>query len=451
MNQENNFNTLNNSSGGLNNNLQPPMQPTNQTVTNQPTPVMPQPMSNQAMPNNMNGQYPVNNMPMNNQTVQPQPYYNNMPNQPKKSNKTLFIVLALVAVVILIAAIVGGIFLFKGKGSIVGKANLSKPDSVAKAYVNALIKKDYKEAKKYIYIPKDGFVNDDDYLDYITRQEYTKEVVDKNIESVTEVRLASEQAEYSVLTRGEDKVGYTVTIPLVLNDGKWYINEEKLYTKNWKFSVPGGTKVLIDGEEVDKKLISGKEETFDVYTLPAIAKESKHFAFENNLGKLESDITATGDGKVVKINMELKDEELVTKAREFIKTAWNDMAASALAKKDLSVIRKYFDDSVDSDTINIYYKNMASLYKATASKNKNIRMTQIIERKGSSNYINSNDIIALNFGYTVNWTWAYLNGFNYTMNRYSHMRLKVDGDSFKIYQVTDEKIFSWLNNFTKDF
>lgn len=388
---------------------------------------------------------------MNNQVVQPEPYYNNVANQPKKSNKTLFIILGVVAAVVIMIAIVGGIFLLKGKGSIGGKTNLTKPDSVAKAYVDALIKKDYKEAKKYIYIPEGGFVNEDDYLDFITRQEYSKSVIDKKIESVTENRLASDTAEYSVLTKGEDKVGYTVTVPLILNDGKWYINESTIYAKDWKLSVPGNTKVTIDGEEVDKKFITGKDGNSDLYVLPAVAKESKHFVFKNDLGELEKDITATSDGNTVKIEMELKNEELATKGREFVKTAWNDMLAAAASKKDISEIRKYFDDSIDADTINVYYKNIANMYTGSSGyKNVNIKMTQIVPKKDSLDFISTNDVITLYFGYTVNWTWSFMKS-NHSMDRNSSIRLKIDGDSFKIYQITDEKLFSWLNQFTNEF
>lgn len=469
MNPENNFNAnnndaLNNDINSMNN--QPDTQMNNnateiQTPQNNPveTPVaQPQPMMNQQVEQNY--QQPMNNMQpnnvampmnnqyqMNNQVVQ-QPYYNNV-NQPKKSNKTLFIILGVVAAIVLITAVVGGIFLLSG--IVGGKANLSKPDSVAKAYVNALIKKDYKEAKKYVYIPEGGFVNDDDYLDFITRQEYTKTVVDKKVESVTELRLASDTAEYSILTKGEDKLDYTVTVPLVLNDGKWYVNETNLYAKDWKLTVPGGTKVTIDGEEVDKKYITGKEGNYDLYVLPAIAKESKHFELKNDLGQLESDITATNDGKTYQIDMEIKNAELVTKAHEFIKKTWNDIITAAAAKKDLSEIRKYFDDSIDTDTINVYYKNMAGMLSESSGKITNLKMTNVVARKDALNYVSTNDVITLNFGYTVNWTWVFLGNNNYSMDRYSSVRLKVDGDSFKIYQVTDDKIFSWLNQFTNDF
>lgn len=429
-------------------------------ITTTPTPVVPevpvqQPETTPVMPQQMNTMQPNNQLPdmnnqyqMNNQVVQPQPYYNNVAVQPKKSNKTLFIVLGVVAVVIALAAIVGGVFLLKGV--LGGKTNLSKPDSVAKAYVEALIKKDYKKAKKYIYIPEGGFVNDDDYLDFITRQDYTKSVVDKNIESVTEVRLASDTAEYSVLTKDKDKVGYTVTVPLVLNDGKWYINESTIYAKDWKFSVPGDTKVTIDGEEVDKKYITGKEEIYDVYVLPAIAKESKHFTFKNDLGQLEQDITATSGGNI-KIQMELKNEELVTKAREFVKTMYNGMLEAANANKDVSEVRKYFDGSIDTDAISTYYKNMANLYTGSSGyKNVDIKMTQIIQRKDAQNYISANNVITLNFGYSVSWMWTLMKT-DRSMDRYSSIRLKVDGDSFKIYQVTDENLFKTLNYFTNDF
>lgn len=414
-------------------------------VTPTPTPVQPV--------NNMGTQTPVNNvvMPnnMNGQVIQQQPYYG-VPAQPEKSNKTLFIILGVVvAVIVLIAVVVGGIFLFKVKGS---KANFSKPDSVAKAYVIALTKKDYKEAKKYVYIPEGGFVSDNDYLDFITRKEYAKVVVDRSVDTVTENRKASEEAEYTIATKDGDEAVYNVTVPLILKEGKWYINEANLYVKDWKLSVPGGTKVTIGGEEVDKKFITTKEGTYEVYVLPAIAKESKKIKLKNDLGELEKDMTPTSDGNTVKIEMELKNDELVNKAREYVKNTWNSISTAAEANKDLSEIRKYFDDSIDTDTINIYYKNMATMFKGSSGyKNINLKMTSIIARPETINYISANDVISLNFGYTLNWTWNFSMGGPRDMHRYSSIRLKTDGDSFKIYQVTDEKLFSWLNNFTHDF
>ena len=82
--------------------------------------------------------------------------------------------------------------------------------------------------------------------------------------------------------------------------------------------------------------------------------------------------------------------------------------------------------------------------------NKDYVMTATTNGNDSS-YVLSDDIITINFGYGLNWNRASDNG-KYTeakdMTRYSKIRLKIDGESFKIYEVPDVKLFSYSNSYT---
>ena len=58
--------------------------------------------------------------------------------------------------------------------------------------------------------------------------------------------------------------------------------------------------------------------------------------------------------------------------------------------------------------------------------------------------------IALNFGYKLTYSWTFTNDIR-EMTRYSKISLKVDGDSFKIKEVLDADLFSYSNQYTKDY
>ena len=84
----------------------------------------------------------------------------------------------------------------------------------------------------------------------------------------------------------------------------------------------------------------------------------------------------------------------------------------------------------------------------------NYSLTKIIDNKDDPNMVLSDELIKLNFGYTLKWRWKYRganSAVRMSMNRYSSVTLKVVGDSFLIHDVEDSGLFNYASQYTRDF
>lgn len=388
-----------------------------------------------------------------------------MENKEKKkmSKSTIILIIVAAAVVFLTIMLVGGTFTLNKLGIIhlsFGRDayEAKTAENEARNFVNALMKSDNKKAFKCVDVVESDFITKDDLENNLPKTKYQDIIGSKGkITSVTSGEGLTTKTVYVTVSYGMglNKEVKSVTVKCKLNDNnRWKVDLSDICVKDWKISAPGGCKITIDGKEVDEKYKIESDNLYDNYKIPAILDSEKEVKIiTNSFGESTQKVTPSSSSISKKIEMEPNDET-VKSAYEFVKNTWNAMYNEYVAGSDVSNVKKYFDSSVSDEVINSCYKKaFDSLTNASSTyKNTDFVMTNIVDRKSSQNYVSTNEIITLNFGYTLNWNYnSSSSSFPRTMNRYSSIRLKKDGDSWKIYNVTDTRLFSYSSQYTKNF
>ena len=388
-----------------------------------------------------------------------------MENKEKKKMSKTAIILIIVgaALAFLLIAAVGGVFTLNKLGFIhlsFGRDayEAKTANDEARNFVNALMKSDNKKAFKCVDVTESDFVTKEDIENYLPKTKYQDIIGLKGkITNVTSGDGLTSRNVYVTISSGfgESRDTKSITVKCVLNDdNRWKVDLTEAYVKDWKISVPGGSTVTIDGKKVDDKYKTESKTLYDNYTIPAIVKSEKEVKISTeSFGEHTEKVTPSSSSSARKIEMAPNDET-INSAYEFVKNTWNAMYKEYVAGSDVSSVAKYFDSSVSQETIDSCYKSgFNSLTRGTSNyKYVNYVMTDVVDRKNYQNYVSTNEIITLNFGYTLNWNWEFPSASELrTMNRYSSIRLKKDGDSWKIYDVTDTRLFSYSNQYTKNF
>ncbi len=116
------------------------------------------------------------------------------------------------------------------------------------------------------------------------------------------------------------------------------------------------------------------------------------------------------------------------------------------------IATKYFDSSVTDEDVKLAYTDSFDKLiqsSVAAYKYHDFSLTEVVPSKKQESVIYGDDIILVNFGYRLQW--YYVMNFENNMKRLSSIALKKDGDSFKIYRVTDIGLFNFTNSFTRDY
>lgn len=82
-------------------------------------------------------------------------------------------------------------------------------------------------------------------------------------------------------------------------------------------------------------------------------------------------------------------------------------------------------------------------------KKKNIRMTQCLNSTEKETYYLTDDLILVNFRYELSYSRS--SGRVQTMHRNGSIILKYEDSNFKIFKLTDEELFTWLNHYTDEW
>ena len=432
---QNNNNSSNISNGQVQNNIVNPNTSVNQ---------------NQTQVNNQN----MNNVP--NQTINTMP--NNTLNElkPKKKSNAGIIILIIFLLLLVVGGVAAFFIFFKG-GSISG------PKGVAKNYVKNIIDKNYQKNYDLVYLPENNFVDEKQYLNYLDDRDFST-IEDAKITSVSQTYKNDSEVRYIIQTKNKSGIITKNLLTLKLDyKKKWKVIEDDLYVSNWRIIIPKGTKLYFNDKLASEKLIIESSSIGNLeimYQIPALAKEKYEVKLINDLGTTTKEITPVSSNNGEKIYMELTNTELINRAYEYIKNTWSEMYNAYNSSTNVSdVYNKYVDsDTLDVDSFNTIYTSFKTLIdNQSYLTNKDFKITEIVNREFDddvfSNYIIDNDKITLNFGYRLNWTqeWNFSGSESKEMTRYSKLRLKVVGDSFKIYEIPDTKLFSFSNYFTRDY
>ena len=123
-----------------------------------------------------------------------------------------------------------------------------------------------------------------------------------------------------------------------------------------------------------------------------------------------------------------------------VRTLWQDMYALAqVPETKASDLYPYIAADAAPDTAQIILDAYRQL------DDKDIKMTQAVFRTGSVTFWTNDYCLAVNFGYELTW------GSSYDMRRKSSIILAREGETWKIYRVTDSGLFSSLNYFTSEW
>ena len=369
----------------------------------------------------------------------------------KNKMKTILLVLAL----ILLFAIIFGLYFtlfYKDKNS--NEITFNNPSNLVKSYVTSLIKEDYARAYKHINLPYNSFVNKNDYIKYISNKDYFKELKKYN-----KIKDIEEESALSYIVTVQDKDNNIIKLDVNLIErtvNDYRIDESDMYVEKFKLTVPKNTKVTIDGMVASEEVLGKGDKLNDIYILPTIAKNKKKVTLENKLGNKEIELDITDESKEETLKIELTDNDLKNKAYDYIMHTWNDMYADYEENKDVSEIEKYFDEGVSESKIKVYYETGFSKIQTTGTSNSDFRDFDIVDMRDNpneKNYIDSDEVITLNFGYELSWNWynrkIFLNEDH--MTRYSSVKLKIVDDSFVFYDIIDSGLFTYASPYTRDY
>ena len=368
----------------------------------------------------------------------------------KFNKKNIFIIIGIVLVFLTCLSIY---YFMYSKSLNSSNVKYNNPKRVVKYYVESLLNDDYSTAYKYIYFPDNGFVNKNDFVNFIQTKDYYNDLKEMKLDKIIE----NSNTSYQVILK--DKIGNIdkINVDLIAratNDYRVY--EEDIYIKDWMFSAPKDSVVSIDGLNVEKSLIAKSSSVVDYYVLPAIAINNKTFKLVSNLGSKEINVNPSIDNDGISLNIEITDEEFKNKAYEYIQNTWNSLYYEYKNNNDLSVMKSYFSDDVSEEKIRKYcneYFDKISKGTSSISSNYDYRIVRIIDNPNESSIVSGNDVVTVNFGYELSWKWksSGSSSLNRNMTRYSSIRLKIVGDSFKIFAIVDEGLFGYSSYYTRDF
>ena len=367
-----------------------------------------------------------------------------------KENRKELIVFICISLVLLSGIVISVFFLFKKNND---ELVFNNPDAIVNNYFNAIMNHDFSTAYKYIYLPQDCFSNKEDFKEYIKSKTYYDDLEKSHIESIKEISTGS----YQILLKTNDNSELKININLIertIND--YRIDENDFYMSGYIIKVPKNTKMYIDELLVEDSFKTSSTMYIDTYTLPYISKTTKSIKLENKLGSKELELKVDEEKNEQVFKIELS-EDLKNKAYDFIKNSWNTMYKNYRNKKNVSTVKKYFYDEFTTSDINKIYKtSFKKITKGLTSIGEfnNYNISNIVDNKKEKSYIESDEIITVNFGYTLKWRWKYINAdsaVKMSMNRYSSIMLKYDGQKFAIYDIIDNGLFNYANQYTRDF
>lgn len=360
-------------------------------------------------------------------------------------NIILFIGLLFILIIIVILG-----YSFRDDGEI----KYNNPKKMAVDYVESMTKGDYARAFKYIYLPQDAFVNKGDFEEYIKNNSSYKDIEGKHISEIVD----NEDNTFKISV--SDSKGNITRFEISILDrtvNDYRVDESDIFVTDYVMNVPSNTDLYIDDILVDKSMITRKTNNEDMYVLSAIAGTNKKIKLKNSISEKEIEIVPSSENDGTHYKLELNNDELKNKAYAFIKNTWNAMYSEYTKGSKMSVVKKYFDEDVMDSEIKLYYKTGFDKMKkgrTNIGEYNNYSLTKIIDNKDDPNMVLSDELIKLNFGYTLKWRWKYRganSAVRMSMNRYSSVTLKVVGDSFLIHDVEDSGLFNYASQYTRDF
>lgn len=327
--------------------------------------------------------------------------------------------------------------------------NMFSPTKVAEGYFNAVTNLDADKLYGYLDVEESEFTSKKVFKDIInSEKESKKEIVNYNVDKVeksTDGMSASITIKYMLK---DSKDSSTLKIDLVKSKNKkwllfdnWKVNTgDYVVVKDYKFNLPTGSKLTIEGKKVDKKYLKETEDGIDTYVIPALFATNYNVKVElmgleiENKVKINSysaySLDFTGD------NISAAGKEKIQKA---IKTSLENLYNGAKDKKTWDEVKSNFEyKNGDVSKVEKTYNDLLSSFSNSSSTLNSITFTKI-ELSNAS--LNKKGQLYLSVKASYDFSLSYQSGDETKTNDsndYDYMYLTFDysDNSFKLVDAT---------------
>ena len=360
-----------------------------------------------------------------------------------------------------------------------GSSTESKVADVANQFVMSIINKDYDKTLSLMGMDgADCFISKEDIEYQIPRSKYSvlaeadgadttgvtgatdnAETKDTSgAEWVTKVIDKSATKYHTRTLKNGDESGEPIDISVVLSeDNNWVVSDDSLYAVNYTFRAPSGIKIYANGKEVPKSLVAksntGTTGMLVDYKLPYVSKSKVKLKAVGTYCNYEGELAVTSnneysdDANYFCCNVESEEE---TKALDYIKTAWNGLYKEYESGKSSTQVTGYISDKADPDMINIIWNGFKSMEKKSYGGYDNFHISTVVKSEDYPICFVSDDVVLVNFNYELQWHYNLAN-LNESLKRKSYILLQKDKTGYKLYKITDEGLFTYVNGFTKEW
>lgn len=327
--------------------------------------------------------------------------------------------------------------------------NMFSPTKVAEGYFNAVTNLDADKLYGYLDVEESEFTSKKVFKDIInSEKESKKEIVNYNVDKVeksTDGMSASVTIKYMLK---DSKDSSTLKIDLVKSKNKkwllfdnWKVNTgDYVVVKDYKFNLPTGSKLTIEGKKVDKKYLKETEDGIDTYVIPALFATNYNVKVElmgleiENKVKINSysayNLDFTGD------NISAAGKEKIQKA---IKTSLENLYNGAKDKKTWDEVKSNFEyKNGDVSKVEKAYNDLLSSFSNSSSTLNSITFTKI---ELSSASLNKKGQLYISVKASYDFSLSYQSGDETKTNDsddYDYMYLTFDysDNAFKLVDAT---------------
>ena len=349
--------------------------------------------------------------------------------------------------------------------SAAANVNTSKDVEVARSFVNAIASKDYNTAISCLNVDEDkSFITAEDIEFSLPRTSFvdlgTDAVQGSESEYSSDYKSGMEHTTVTaVFTKGESKT--TVSIPVGLNNkNEWKVDAPEFYHTNFTFRAPSGkVTITANGKPVTADMITNQAagslgKAYE-YTLPYVGKKGVIVKVScDNYEKEFSMATSSNNTEVDNNNMCYYDldSDAYNTVLTYIKDTWNSMYKDFENGKNANDLMSYLSDDADSDIATSIINDFKGITKQGSFGNDDFKITEIRPyNDGDGAFYVTDDLLCVNFNYKLHWHYKASDTWMKDMKRTSNIVLKNVGGKYKIYELTDEKLFTECNGCTQDW
>ena len=327
---------------------------------------------------------------------------------------------------------------------------LSQEEELAIKFVTALHQKDYDTVlsllSSSVYSDAPVFAED---IEWALPRTVFRVLKDLDAQTAEYSTVPDHSGNVLVTVRDTSGMEESVTVRTEIptdGDGSPRVNGSgDFYRTKFSFRTPGNVQIEIGGIAIDKKYVkqkySGSISMYTDWSIPYIGIKDKEIRIYSDCYDATLSFTPKAwsdpqqDGDVRFMPRYQEDDVLQT-----VRSIWQDMyALTQNPETQASDLYPYIAADAAPDTAQIILVAYRQLV------DKDIKMTQAVFRTDGTTFWTNDHCLAVNFGYELTW------GSSYNMRRLSSIILAREGQTWKIYRVTDSGLFSSLNYFTSEW